>query len=137
MILLLCGLLAQPVRAGEVERAEAVRLSEELRVEVAEGAWAAADADYTRLLELAGVTLGFEDHWRGFLAAQALGDANAQHRRLLAARALRPTPEVLAALARLLAWMGPVDLRLSARVDPRPAAPPSPARPPSSAAPTR
>ncbi len=113
-------LLAAPAVAGPVEDAEAVRLSTELRKEVEVSAWAAADDRYRKLAAVPGVDLSFDDHWRGYVAAEALGDANAQYQRLTAAARLQPTDDVFMAQARLMAWYGPVELMVARKADPRP-----------------
>jgi len=118
--LLLLVAVPRPVQAGQVEDAEVQRLSVELRDRVADARWEAADTDYRRLVAVAGGQPAYADHWRGYLAAQALGDANAEHGRLLAARALDDSDEVSVALAQLLAWYGSVDIRLGGHLDPRP-----------------
>ncbi|NOY26957.1 MAG: hypothetical protein GXP62_13895 [Oligoflexia bacterium] len=75
---------------------------------------------YRRLLAVPGGHLEYADHWRGFLAAQALGDAIAQAKRLDAAVAIQASSEAVTAQAMLMAWYGRVDIRISAKLDPRP-----------------
>lgn len=120
LTLLLWLLAVGSARAGEVEEAEARRISVELKERVTEARWEAADDLYRRLRLLPGVDLAYDDHWRGFLAAQALGDAVAQADRLAAARAEDATAEVDAAEALLMAWYGRVELRLARKLHPRP-----------------
>ncbi len=120
LVFLVSLALPTPARAGAVEQAEAVRLSTELRDDVAEGHWKAADDHYRKLAALRGVELSIDDQLRGYQAAKALGDANAWYERLQAALALSPSPELMMDLARLLAWYGPVDLQVKPKLDPRP-----------------
>ncbi|MCK6502450.1 hypothetical protein L6R53_03480 [Myxococcota bacterium] len=122
-VLLACLALALPAPAGAadpVAQAEVQRLSIELRDRVEEARWEAADAAYRRLAAVQEGQPSYADHWRGYLAAQALGDAIAQAARLAAAREIQATPEVDQAEATLMAWFGRVELRLHRRLDPRP-----------------
>lgn len=103
------------------ERAEAQRIASELRDRVVAGRWEAADGSYQRLRALPAPLLSYEDHYNGYLAARALGDAIAQAERLEAARAIRPTEDTDFALATLMAWYGRAELRVHRRVQPTPA----------------
>ena len=121
---LLSSLAPRPALAAApdpVAQAEVQRLSVELRDRVEEARWEAADAAYRRLAAVEGGQPGYDEHWRGFLAAQALGDAIAQAERLAAARGQRSTADLDQAEATLMAWYGRVELRLHRRLDPRPA----------------
>ncbi|MCB9777705.1 MAG: hypothetical protein H6742_04005 [Alphaproteobacteria bacterium] len=114
---LFLALLSLPALAGPVERAEAERLSAELRSRVTDARWQAAADSYGRLAAL-GDLAGFDDHWRGLQAARAVGDMALAWTALQAASDDRPTdPDVLRAEGELLAWYGPVDLRVSAKVE--------------------
>lgn len=119
--LILSLLLAGPVRAADTElQAEVQRVALELRDRVAAARWEAADGSYRRLVAMEGATLRYEDHWAGFLAAQALGDAIAQAERLEAARSIQATSDTDYALAVLMAWYGRVELHVAKKLEPRP-----------------
>lgn len=95
---LLLGTLVLPVaHAGEVEKAEHTRLSEEMRKHAQRNAWTAVEANFVRIEELAqkGETISFKDYMLGAEAARALGIASSCRKRLAAAIALDPKKEAL------------------------------------------
>ena len=109
---LLVFLFAAPAFAGEVEDAEHIRLTEEMRKLSKRNAWKGVEAAYVELeaLEKRGVALTYEDHWLGAQAARALGDINGVYKRLKAAARVDGTTEVIEWLSDLDAHYGQVDL---------------------------
>ncbi len=78
----------------EVEQAEHVRLSEEMRKLAQRNAWKAVEADYQRTVELK-IQPSYKDYMLGAEAARALGDIKESYLRLQAASKLDPTKECL------------------------------------------
>jgi hypothetical protein len=102
----------QTVVAGQLEAAEHVRLTEEMRRLSARNTWKGVEAAYQALIELErkGETLTYEDHFLGAQAARGLGDINATYGRLHLAAHLDEQTEVVEWLADIDANYGPVEL---------------------------
>jgi hypothetical protein len=106
-------LLAAPVYAGEVEDAEHIRLTEEMRRLSKRNAWKGVEAAYLELELLRdkrGVALSYEDYWLGAQSARAIGDINAVYARLKDAAKVEGTREVIEWLSDLDANYGQVRL---------------------------
>ena len=106
-------LLASPVFAGEVEDAEHIRLTEEMRRLSKRNAWKGVEAAYLELEVLRDkrdVALTYEDYWLGAQSARALGDINAVYGRLKLAAKADGTREVIEWLSDLDANYGQVDI---------------------------
>jgi hypothetical protein len=106
-------LLASPVFAGEVEDAEHIRLTEEMRRLSKRNAWKGVEAAFVELEQLRdkrGVELSYEDYWLGAQSARAMGDINAVYNRLKAAAKADGTREVIEWLSDLDANYGQVTL---------------------------
>ncbi len=88
VVLALSLLAAAPAYAGEVERAEHVRVSEEMRRLAQRNAWFGVDQGYRKLEALVakGEVLSGKEHMFGAQAAQALGDITSARVRLVRAR---------------------------------------------------
>ncbi|MFH1466416.1 MAG: hypothetical protein ABIO70_18680 [Pseudomonadota bacterium] len=109
---LLAFLVAAPAFAGDVEDAEHIRLTEEMRRLSKRNAWKGVETAYVELeaLQKRGVELSYEDHWLGAQAARALGDINGVYMRLKAAAKVDGSQEVIEWLSDLDAHYGQVDL---------------------------
>jgi hypothetical protein len=91
-------LLAGPVFAGEVEEAEHIRLTEEMRRLSKRNAWKGVEAAFVELEQLRDkrdVELSYEDYWLGAQSARAMGDINAVYNRLKLAAKADGTREVI------------------------------------------
>lgn len=94
--------LAVPAaHAGEVEKAEHTRISEEMRKLAARNAWPAVEASFKRLeeLEKKGEVISYKEFMLGAEAARALGDMTASRSRVDRASKIDPTKEALDWLA--------------------------------------
>jgi len=115
MVLGLWLALTGPVFAsGDVDRAEEIRLTEELRALAQRQAWAGVDRIYRQLDERA-APLEYPELLAGATAARALGDAASARDRLLAAARLNATREVIDSLAAIDTHYGPVELNTTGR----------------------
>lgn len=101
-----------PVQAGEVEKAEHIRLTEEMRRLSKRNAWKGVETAYVQLVELSkrGEVLSSEDHYMGAQAARALGSINDVDVRLRAAARIKGSPEIIEWLADLDTNYGRVEL---------------------------
>lgn len=96
MVLLVTLLLASgPARAEDaVHEAERVRLSQDIKQLAQREAWTGVERKFEEL-EVLGITMSFDDLYRGACAARALGDVQAAYDRLKAAAELDPRRDVL------------------------------------------
>jgi hypothetical protein len=117
-VALLAALLNAPAAvAGEVERAEHTRVSEEMRKLAARNAWTAVEAQYRRLVELEakGEILDPKEHILGGQAARALGDVTAARERFARAASTSALPDALGPIAEIDASYGRVVIGFDAR----------------------
>ncbi len=108
VVLALLLLQATPAMGQDVDLAEHVRLTEEMRRLARRNAWNGVEAAYRGLLELAarnGDAPTFEEHYLGAQAARALGDVNATYSRLNAAVKCGSPSEVRSAID----WLANID----------------------------
>ena len=114
-------LLASPIAyGGEVEDAEHVRLTEEMRRLSKRNAWKGVEAAYVELEVLRDkrdVALTYEDYWLGAQAARAMGDINAVYGRLKLAAKVDGTREVIEWLSDLDANYGQVVIESKKKED--------------------
>lgn len=108
------ALAAPAAPPGDVDRAEEIRLVEELHALAHRQAWAGVERVY-RQLESRGAPLAYEELTAGAAAARALGDAAAARDRLVAAARVDATREVLDSLAAIDTGYGPVELSTTRR----------------------
>jgi hypothetical protein len=115
--LLLCALTFSPLiagsaSAGDVERGEHIRISEEMRKLASRNAWTAVEAQYQKLeaLEAKGEVLTYNENKMGAEAARANGNITGCRSRLLKAAKLDGKPEVLDWLAEIDASYGPLKI---------------------------
>ncbi|MED5369412.1 MAG: hypothetical protein VX899_00235 [Myxococcota bacterium] len=103
----------QVAQAGDVERAEHRRLSEEMTRLAARGAWQGVNDRFEEMLELEkkGEVITYEEWFLGAQAAQNLGRMAATRFRLEGAIAQDPRDEATSWLAAIDASYGPVNLR--------------------------
>ncbi len=87
--------IAPPAHAGDVEKAEHVRVSEEMRKLAQRNAWSAVEAQFEKLLALqsAGEVLTVQELSLGIQAAQNLGDITAARARLEQAIKIEANPD--------------------------------------------
>ncbi len=111
-LLLVATFAAPPAFAGEVERAEHIRVSEEMRKLAGRNAWSAVDAQYRKLeeLERKGEKLEAKEHLLGAQAGRSLGDVTAARARYAKAQAAGDTTEAATAIAEIDANFGRVEL---------------------------
>lgn len=102
--LALSPVLAPPAFAGDVEKAEHTRISEEMRKLAARNAWPAVEASFKRLeeLEKKGEVITYKEFMLGAEAARALGDMTSARSRVERAAKIDPTKEALD-------WLSDVD----------------------------
>lgn len=100
--------------AGDVEKAEHTRLTEEMRKLAQRNAWSAVEANYKRLeeLEKKGEVISYQDHWVGAEAARSLGDITSCRARLERATKVEAKKEALDWLAEIDANYGRVAIQL-------------------------
>ncbi len=113
-------MIASPVYAGEVEDAEHIRLTEEMRRLSKRNAWKGVEAAYIELEHLRDkrdVELTYEDYWLGAQSARAMGDINAVYTRLKLAAKVEGSREVIEWLSDLDANYGQVDLESKKKED--------------------
>jgi hypothetical protein len=113
ILALVALLLVGPVYAGEVEDAEHIRLTEEMRRLSKRNAWKGVEAAFVELETLRDkrdVALDYEDYWLGAQSARAMGDINAVYSRLKLAAKVEGSREVIEWLSDLDANYGQVDL---------------------------
>jgi hypothetical protein len=105
-------LAISPAYAGEVEKAEHTRISEEMRKLAARNAWSAVEQSYQHLTELEakGEVISYKEFMLGAEAARALGDMGACRARVERASKLDPTKEALDWLADIDTNYGRVDI---------------------------
>jgi hypothetical protein len=115
--LLLCALALSPLvagvaHAGDVERAEHIRISEEMRKLASRNAWTAVEAQYQKLeaLEAKGEVLTYNENKMGAEAARAIGNITGCRSRLLKASRIDGKAEVVDWLAEIDASYGPVKI---------------------------
>ncbi len=111
--LLLCALTCSPLSlgtawAGDVERGEHVRISEEMKKLASRNAWTAVEAQYQKLegLEAKGEVLTYNENKMGAEAARANGNITGCRNRLLKAARIDGKPEVVDWLAEIDASYG-------------------------------
>jgi hypothetical protein len=114
ILVLVALLLSSPFAfAGEVEDAEHVRLTEEMRRLSKRNAWKGVEAAFVELEQLRDkrdVALTYEDYWLGAQSARAMGDINGVYSRLKLAAKAEGTREVIEWLSDLDANYGQVDI---------------------------
>jgi len=113
-------LITSPVYAGEVEDAEHIRLTEEMRRLSKRNAWKGVEAAYLELEVLRDkrdVALEYEDYWLGAQSARAMGDINAVYNRLKLAAKVEGSREVIEWLSDLDANYGQVDIASKKKED--------------------
>jgi len=113
-------LITSPVYAGEVEDAEHIRLTEEMRRLSKRNAWKGVEAAYLELEVLRDkrdVALEYEDYWLGAQSARAMGDINAVYSRLKLAAKVDGSREVIEWLSDLDANYGQVDIASKKKED--------------------
>ncbi len=122
VFLLLCGSLAPQLLvgeawAGEVEKAEHTRVSEEMRKLAQRNAWAAVEAQFQKLMALqaAGEILTVGELSLGIQAAQNLGDITAARSRLSQAVRIEANADFQAALDEIDKVYGHVKLDFDPR----------------------
>lgn len=118
MIALILSLsLSGPAWAGELERAEHTRVSEEMRKLAQRNAWAAVENSYAKLaaLEEKGEVLTYDEQRLGYEAARSLGNITAARKRLEKALKVQESPEVVNGLAEIDANYGRVELTFDKR----------------------
>lgn len=110
-------MLVPLAHAGEVEKAEHIRISEEMRKLAARNAWSAVEASYKRLEELEhkGEVISYKEFMLGAEAARALGDMTSSRLRVKRAADLDPTKEALDTLADIDANYGRVEIAFDAK----------------------
>ncbi|MES2641257.1 MAG: hypothetical protein V4850_17335 [Myxococcota bacterium] len=103
--------------AGEVEKAEHTRISEEMRKLASRNAWPAVEASFKRLeeLEKKGEVISYKEFMLGAEAARALGDMTASRSRVERASKLDPTKEALDWLSDVDKNYGKVDISFDAK----------------------
>ncbi len=103
--------------AGEVEKAEHVRVSEEMRKLAQRNAWSAVEAQFQKLIVLqsSGEVLTMQELTLGIQAAQNLGDITAARSRLSQAVRIDATPEFVQQLADIDANYGHVKIAYDQR----------------------
>lgn len=118
-LMFLCTMLLVPAPAfaGDYERAEHIRLSEEMRKLAQRTNWTAVEGAYQKLeaLEAQGEVLSFEELNLGFESARALGNITAARARAAKALKLKDTPEIVNALSDIDANYGRVEIRFDKR----------------------
>lgn len=102
-------LICAPVLASDVNEAEHVRLSEDLKQLTNRQLWLGADKKFHELEKL-GVEMTFEDLMNGAYAARSLGDMQSAYDRLKRAARIKGTREVVDWLYTIDANYGQVDL---------------------------
>jgi hypothetical protein len=109
---LACAALSPPAFAGEVERAEHIRVSEEMRKLAGRNAWTAVEAQYRRLeeLEKKGEVLDAKEHLLGAQSARALGDITSARARYARAQSTAPSQEASDSLAEIDANYGRIEV---------------------------
>jgi hypothetical protein len=114
---ILCAAISPAAIAGDVERAEHTRVSEEMRRLAQRNAWSAVEAQFQKLeaLEQKGEVLTYPELKLGAESARAVGDIAACKRRLEKATKLDPKPEVVDWLADIDANYGPVTITFDKR----------------------
>ncbi len=114
-------LLASPMAyAGEVEDAEHIRLTEEMRRLSKRNAWKGVEAAFLELEVLRDkrdVVLTYEDYWLGAQSARAMGDINAVYGRLKLAAKVEGSREVIEWLSDLDGNYGQVDIASKKKAD--------------------
>lgn len=111
-VIMFSPLLAPIAHAGEVERAEHIRLSEEMRKLAQRNAWTAVEAQYLKLeaLEAAGEVLTFAENKLGAESARAIGNITGCRNRLAKAAKIDGKPEIIEWLADIDRNYGPVKI---------------------------
>lgn len=106
-----------PAYAGDVERAEHTRVSEEMRKLAQRNAWGAVEAQFQKLvvLQASGEVLTMQELQLGIQAAQNLGDITSARSRLSQVVKIDATPEFIQALADIDANYGHVNVAYDAR----------------------
>ncbi len=111
----LAGSLAVPVaHAGDLERAEHMRIFEEMKRMAQRNQWPAVEANYQKLLDLEkrGEKIEAREHVFGAQAARALGDVTAARARFVRAREAGASEEQVAPIAEIDASFAPVSLHI-------------------------
>ncbi len=113
---------APVARAGELEAAEAARLSEEMRTLAARNAWVGVEGDFRQLLvlERKGQSISPQDWVMGAQSARGVGNMTACRERLAKSVALSPSGENINWLSQIDGTFGAVDLSADKTLLPRP-----------------
>ena len=108
--------------AGELEAAEAARLSEEMRTLAARNAWEGVEGDFQQLLALErkGQSISPQDWVLGAQSARGVGNMAACRARLARSVDLSPTGEDINWLSQIDGTFGAVDLSADKTLLPRP-----------------
>lgn len=111
-LLLLSIVGVAPAFAGDVEKAEHTRLSEEMRKLAQRNAWTAVEANFEKLQELEkkGEVLTYNELKLGAEAARAIGDIGGCRSRLAQAAKIDGKPEIIDWLADIDKNYGPVKI---------------------------
>ena len=110
MILLLSSLA---FAESQFDKAERIRLSEEIKSLEKRGRWAAIDIKYREMLELKDAEPSFRDHSIAAQAASNLGNALATYERVQRAYAIEQKEELKAWLGAIEQTTAPVDIVVS------------------------
>jgi len=115
--LALAPLAISPAHAGDVEKGEHIRISEEMRKLASRNAWSAVEASFKRLeeLETKGEVISYKEFMLGATAARSLGDMTASRSRVERASKLDPTKEALDWLSDVDSNFGKVDITFDAK----------------------
>ncbi|MEN9787867.1 MAG: hypothetical protein RLZZ299_3131 [Pseudomonadota bacterium] len=100
--------------AGDLERAEHMRIYEEMKRMAQRNQWPAVEANYQKLLDLEkrGEKIEAREHVFGAQAARSLGDVTAARARFVRAREAGASEEQVAPIAEIDASFAPVSIRI-------------------------
>ncbi|MDP2306193.1 MAG: hypothetical protein Q8P18_09195 [Pseudomonadota bacterium] len=105
--------------AGEVEKAEHIRISEEMRKLASRNAWPAVEASFKRLeeLEKKGEVISYKEFMLGAESGRALGDMTSSRARVERASKVDPTKEALDWLSDVDRNFGKVEISIDAKYE--------------------
>lgn len=111
-VLALAPFGASLAHAGEIEHAEHIRLSEEMRKLAQRNAWTAVEAQYQKLMELEakGEVLSYQENKLGAESARSIGNMSGCRERLVKAAKIDGKPEVVGWLSEIDQLYGPVKI---------------------------